>query len=165
MAFCDGTHEETRRSTSKCVSLRLSLKILFRKGLVGGPRCSLQVYLPCLPFLRWWGWLWFRSFLASLLVDAPALSPSACQGGGPREKRILVSCLLSFGLAFACLAPGPGVGLVGARDPQSGVLRSGPNALRRSGVSLGSGHGPWGCLRLRSTMARHGWCLLTAVAL
>ena len=32
MAFCDGTHEETRRSTSKCVSLRLSLKILFRKG-------------------------------------------------------------------------------------------------------------------------------------
>jgi hypothetical protein len=32
MAFCDGTHEETRRSTSKCVSLRLSLKILFGKG-------------------------------------------------------------------------------------------------------------------------------------
>ena len=143
----------------------LLLRFSLERGFVDGPLWSCQVCLPCLPFLRWWGWLWFRSFLASLLVDAPALSTSACQGGGPGEKRSLVSCLLSFGLAFACLAPGPGVGLAGARDPQSRVLRSCPNASRRSGVSLGSGHGPLGRLVLGPTMTRRPCRLLVLVAL
>ena len=100
----------------KCVSLRPVLKICFRKqGLVEGPWWSLLVCLPCLPFLLWLGWSWFRSFLISSAVEisAPALS-SACQGCEHGGKGNLFSCSLMFSLASACGAPGPKIALVDA---------------------------------------------------
>ena len=103
VSFCEGTHEETRRTTLKCVSLRRALKICFRKQeLVEGPWWSLLVCLPCLPFLLWWGWSWFKWFWISSAVEKPAYEPSsAFQPYGHGEKRILFSCFLRLGLAFA----------------------------------------------------------------